>query len=317
LPSRWPSCSAIWSLAVPAAIAVLFVANPAQPTMLREALLDAGHAPLFGVIALGLLRPCSRSRRAGFRRYALAWVGTLFLGAGTELAQLLCARDADVRDVARDVLGATAALLFASALRPATDGLIRWRWPRILAGLGLLGVAFSPVAMLGLAYAERDAAFPRICDFDGGWFRRFAGVIDARMTVVGRRWECGPKGGEHVVEITLLPSDYPGFWIREPVADWSAFRTLEFEVYSDLSTDQELVLRIDDAGHNGRYEDRFDRTIVIRPGCNPVVVPLADVRAAPRGRAMDMTQIRHVGLFAVRPSVPMTLYLTSFRLLRR
>jgi hypothetical protein len=83
---------------------------------------------------------------------------------------------------------------------------------------------------------------------------------------------------------------------------------------SDLDASLPLVIRINDAAHDNRYADRFNRQVVIRPGVNRVVIPLDDVRRAPNRREMDMRHIRQIIVFGYRVTAPTHVYLGPIRL---
>jgi hypothetical protein len=122
-----------------------------------------------------------------------------------------------------------------------------------------------------------------------------------------------PPGGL-VGHLTFSPGKYPGLAIVEPAPDWSGYDRLVFEAYSERADPVQLVLRIHDIHHNNAFRDRYNHPVTIAPGRNRVVIPLADVRAAPEGREMDLTAIRGLALFALSPPVPFSLYLDAFRL---
>jgi hypothetical protein len=84
--------------------------------------------------------------------------------------------------------------------------------------------------------------------------------------------------------------------------------------YSNRPEPLPLTLRIHDAVHNGQYEDRFNRQIVLTPGRNRIEIPLADLRAAPRRREMDLRHISGIGIFAYRLTDPVVIYLGPIRL---
>jgi hypothetical protein len=247
--------------------------------------------------------------------YLLSWGVAVFLGGAVEGLQYFGPRDADAGDFLRNVLGATAFLLVALALDRSRTG--PWarrvgRLATLLAAVALLAVAGRTAIVLAIAYVQRDATFPMLCDFESKAVLRLTHVKDAELSIVARPVDCG--NGRRAARVTLRPATYPSFGIREPASDWTGYETLAFDVYSELPEDAEMVLRIHDAAHDQDYRDRFNRAVVIHPGCNRIRVALSDVREAPRGRSMGMTKIAGVYLFAVRPAEPFTIYLDAFRL---
>lgn len=284
-------------------------------------LFDIGHAPLFGAIALAILGMLLSSPLAAqqgrLRIYALALGLTLLVGVVSELLQLDTGRNRDPWDVARDALGAGAFLLFAATLDPRalrkSGASLRIRALSRAASALLLALACVPGVPVVYAYAQRAAALPRLCEFEGGWSSRFVGTNEAELALT---WL---PGAEHhpaaAGRITFLPAHYSSFKLLEPYPDWSGYESLHVAIYSELGREVELTLRIHDRWHENRYSDRFNRRLFIRPGNNEIEIPLLQVRTAPEGREMDMAAIRRLTLFAIEPTEPFSLYLVELRLI--
>ncbi len=85
-------------------------------------------------------------------------------------------------------------------------------------------------------------------------------------------------------------------------------------IVSDLDAPLPIAIRVHDAAHDQRYEDRFNRALTIAPGVNRITIALDDIRHAPDRREMDMRRIRGVLLFAYQRTQPTRLYLGPIRL---
>jgi len=270
---------------------------PAHGGLLKKALFDAGHVPLFGLFALILLAAFRRMEEdARFRPYALAFAGVVLMGAVSEYAQRRTGRDAEPMDFLHDLLGGAACLLAARALdrRSPLVG------PRRIAALGfavaLLGLSSWPLASLLNGFRQRDHAFPMLFDFEQPWERRFLSTRDAEIEIVDAA-AVGTAG--HALQIRFGTSEYPTLILKEPVADWRSYQELVFEVFCEEPT--RLNIRVDDATHNGSYGDRFNRPIALEGGHTRIEIALQDIRAAPTGRSMDLERIRSVALFCQGP----------------
>jgi hypothetical protein len=108
------------------------------------------------------------------------------------------------------------------------------------------------------------------------------------------------RSSSHVGKISFLPAWYSNFVLFEAYPDWRAYNSLSLHLYNDQPRELRVTLRIHDWWHNDEYVDRFNRTLVLRPGDNWVIVELADVRAAPAGREMDMERISALYLFTTK-----------------
>jgi len=83
------------------------------------------------------------------------------------------------------------------------------------------------------------------------------------------------------------------------------------QVFSTRDHSVHLTIRIEDALHNQQHNDRFNRTLSIEPGLNDVSIPLKDIRDAPVGREMDLSQVWQLILFTSRPEEPLELHISD------
>jgi hypothetical protein len=295
----WTRCVFI----VVAALLILSFRLADEPRLLQE-LEDSGHVLLFGIVSLFVLRDW----KAGWKSYVLAGLATTALGIGTELVQWVEGGDADVYDVLRDGLGAAAFLGFAWTYYHRETN--KWNLLiRLGAFLIVLGSFVTP-CLTAVALAHRWEEFPAIADFGFSLESRFCSATNARFEVAS------PPGQSrmHAVRVTFQPAPYSGFAVHGPWPDWTDHRELSFTVYSQLSEDVSLNLRIHDVEHDKRYQDRFNKELSIQPGLSKVSIPLTAVERAPKGRLMELRRIRTIGLFVIKRSESFDLYFSEFRL---
>jgi hypothetical protein len=282
-----------------------------------EAILDAGHVPLFSVftlVLLSLLLEVGRiRRRPRALAFALAFAVAAMMGLVTEYLQSRVSRDADLMDFERDLFGAGAAILLSMAWteRRARGTLIAGL---LVVGAGACVIAgfVEPAAVL-LDYRARDESFPVLASFDDGWEETFLTGRESafRLTVAPDGW-AGDRGDVLVAEYEA--TDYPALTLREPQSDWSAYTQLEFDVFNGESTGIDLLVRIDDNSHNGYYSDRYNGRHPLDRGANRVTIQLEDVRQAPRSRSMNLHAVRSLTFFLEKVGRPVTLYFDDLRL---
>lgn len=328
LVPRQPERVLFWSVSVAALVSLVALLRTPADTFLWKSLFDAGHAVMSGYLALVFLRlivAWNGHPRSTGSDYVLAFSLTTASGLGIEIVQIFLPRDADVADLLRNVLGASALLLAAWACERDPGGPFRRGWLVRLVALPcsvlLFAIAFVPVARVLASYAQRDAALPRLCDFEASWERTFIDMWEADLERIPEPEGWGDGSPAHrgsagkAGRVTFHPASYPRFVIREPSPDWRGYRDLVFRVYSDLAAPVKIVLRIDDVHHDMvRYTDRFNRELTVNPGANTFRIPLAEVRSALQGREMDMRRIARVIVFAVEPTAPFSLTLDAFHL---
>lgn len=292
-------------------------------TRVWQAISNAGHVPLFGILSTVILRLSThvlgRCITTELWHYVVALIGSAFLGLVSEYAQILGPRDADIVDLGRDMAGAVA---FLGVLMVFDRKLTAW-WQnrRRQSRLVLLIVAILtgtigilPAGLWAVATWHRDNSFPILSNFDSVWDSWFWDTEKVEFLIIDPPAGWKQPSGDRVARLTFLPGAYPSFTCVEPVPDWTWYRFLSFEAYSDQDTVISLTLKIEDMDHNESYYDRFNRIVVIKPGVNQVIIPLDSVRQAPVSREMDLASIALFSLFAGRSEKPFIVYVDDFRL---
>jgi hypothetical protein len=309
---RFPRWLALAIVAICLAIAVF---APASDPFRRSAarLHDFLHVPGFGGVAvvLWLGFPGNDGTRHGRRilRLLAIFAVTVALGAGVEIAQAAIGGDADPWDLARDGLGAASAVLALASAWRAIGAPARWGLrAAALAGV-LAGLVPTASALADEMRAVRQ--FPVLADFSAkkdldrfGWSPWSTGEFEPP----------GAGDARGALRLDLTPGAYPGLWLEFFPRDWRGRQDLSFDCTNPAPTPFRVTVRIDDLDHGQDYHDRFNRAIVLAPGRNTVRIPLADVESAPRGRRLDLSKVRSVGIFAVGLRERRTLRFHEFRL---
>ena len=128
-------------------------------------------------------------------------------------------------------------------------------------------------------------------------------AADADTSIVGDH----ATSGKSALKVTLKAAEYPGLTTTQAPNDWSAYKTLKFDVFADEGLT--LHLRIDDANSKD-YTSRYNNDdISINKGANAVSIDLADV-----GGKIDLKKIKMLILFGSNVAKPVTFYLDNVRL---
>ncbi len=304
------------------AVFVLDGINLPEQTRVWREFTNAGHAPLFGVVAIAILllaRVLLRRDSEPIRQYLIAFVGATVLGLLTELGQIIGPRDASLMDFVNDVIGALAFLGVAATFDRSFG---EQSWLRLpfkrsairLAFTALFLTAYIPFVILALAHLHRRAQFPVIMDFESYLDWQFVGWKEAKFDIVTTPPAWSGNTSRRVGSLLLLPARSSNFDIEYPYPRWRGYQSFSFEVFSAADSVYEIGFRIDDSRHNLEDWDRYGRRLTIMPGLNRYVIPLADVENAPAGRKMDMESIANIILFSSQLRQPLQLYLDNLRL---
>jgi hypothetical protein len=312
-----------WAMLLAGLLSFMMFGQEPERTRFWGSFYHAGHVPLFGLVAvsvLGLLWSRGASL-ASPRPWWTAFAVSVALGGTTEVLQIFqSGRDASVWHFLRDVAGSASFLLVAATVgwTGGHGSLIRSAGRRALTGLGvvaMLGAAGFDLAATVTRYGERDLAFPVLFAADGSsWERSFVVAQDCVLTPHARPAGLAVSFDGPLARLDLKAGGFPGITFDEPFPDWTGARSLVLTFISDLDTPTPLVIRVHDARHDNRSEDRFNRRLLVLPGFNRIVIPLDDVRRAPDRREMDMRHITRIIIFAPRPTSPTHVYIGPIRL---
>lgn len=296
--------------------------SPGQ-TLLWGQLMNFGHVPLFAVVASCVLGLCLALLDGGLPRHrlyvvALAW--SLALAGASEVVQVFSARNVEVVDFLRNAVGAAGALaVWASVDRrmEAGSGWPRWRTHLRLLALAMVLSTLVPVAVMAESYRRMDERFPVLFRFDSTMEIPFFRQYDASLELVRAPEGWKEYAGRRVGRATFQHARYPTLAIMELRGDWEDYSFLEWALFLEGARGIDVILRIDDFESTGRYKDRFNVKIPLRPGPNRIRVSLDEVREAPEHREMDMAAVRSVMLFVVLPETPVVVYLADLKLVDR
>ena len=270
------------------AAALLFSRLPIPPTFAGRTIENAGHLPVFLLVTLGLLTVLRADFRIeGARLYAIAGLLGAGLGFASEVIQRPLARDASWEDVFADAMGAACALaLYALFDRRSAIGR-PLKFAAAGVALACLAVYATPLVRMTHAYVHRNAQFPVLADFDS--------TIDL-FWIVG--YGINRNISEGALDVDFATDGFPGVSLREPVPDWTRFKTLVIDVENPGTDALNLGIRVHDRGHGQVFGDRFNRRFELAADERRTLrIALDDVRRGPRDRLMDMGHISDITLF--------------------
>lgn len=263
---------------------------------------DLGHVGLFaGVVFTGLYYRQRLTQLSLVRRLVLAIAFALLAGGLIEAIQFYLGRDASFYDMSLDVLGAVLAVSWYPKhdfYRYPASAVLRWLC------VGVVLACLIPTARY--LYDEYSARqdFPVLADFDSPLqVTRFGGNT-------GLEWD------DRSLRVYLTTGYYySGFALKYFPRDWTGYGEVVLDVQNPGEDIIKLTCRIHDLSHNEAYSDRYNRQFRLPPGEQEIRIDLADVRAAPKSRPMDMKHIGALGCFTTKLASPAVLIIQSIYLL--
>jgi hypothetical protein len=175
-------------------------------------------------------------------------------------------------------------------------------------------MAFVVLLLPGFGSCQREAPHEKILfDFEE----------DAELDEI--HWKCHTlfslseehtTHGSRCLRMELYPSPYPGVTPMLRDHDWSRFRALAFDVYNPEENEIKLTVRIDDQKKYPEYEDRYNKSIILRKGGNRIEIPIESIMTSGTKRRLDARTIYRVIIFLVDPPVKTVLYTDYVRLVK-
>lgn len=281
---------------------VLFAGLPGWPKI-YAVLNDAAHGPVFAALAWIALRALQGGTRIRNRwTYGLAFVSTVLVGIAIEVLQGSIGRDAAWKDVATDALGAAASLgsLAWWQHRRAYPGLARlWL---VVAICAAAGVAF-PVGEAALAYHHRAAIFPTLARFDSRLDLFFVEGIGSTLARGPLPSHLQLQGDGESIRVSATRDGHTGIAFTEPEPNWAKWNWLHVDVTNPDTNPLEFNIRVHDAAHARRSDDRFSRRVVIPPETRTVIsIAMVDIERGPQNRELNLQEVAGVILFLSGPS---------------
>jgi hypothetical protein len=238
---------------------------------------------------------------------------SLGLAIFSEAAQYFSPRDAEWQDLAYDLLGIAAGLVLAVVSLRSFRVRLGQAWLFSMTSVGIiLAIVALSTAVMNLGWlVSRLMAFPVIADFEQAWQTEFILPIGKEQIDVVDSDPANPA--TRSIRVTLTDSRYSGFAIQ-PHANWSGYYAISFIAWSNSLGDQQISIRIHDANHNQRHDDRFNKNLVLGAEPRRYVLQLSTVQLTASGRMLDLQRITGVAFYKTRPQTGEQLFFDDIRL---
>jgi len=279
-------------------------------SLLIDRILDFGHVPLFSVVTAMVLSVLDWKNWpiTSLKNYTLAGFIAFTLALLTEaLQQLTPERSFQVGDIVNDLVGSVVFLLIAYQYKRN----VRQKTRVVMSGIVciLLLSTSLPVLTAFLDDLHARRVFPLLSSFETSLELEKWKIEDRHERSVQHA-----TNGKYSLRVDLTPGLYPGISFNQPSRDWQGFDTLAFDAFLEGTKILTLTVRINDLEHNDEYEDRYNMTFTLSPGPNRIMINLAEVECAPKGRKMDMGRISVLCIFSYKLNEQRTVYFDNFRL---
>jgi VanZ family protein len=278
-----------------------FLGGPSDySSSLFRSVWDCGHLVFFIALVIVL------SKKFELRNWCvgLAISAAVFVGGGLiELIQSHVGRDGSWNDLLRDLTGTWLGLFWAQRAN-------KWIWLGRVLTVALLIPNLSSVFYEARYQLNAIQQFPLLAGYES----------NIELYGHGGKIELSSQfhtQGDYALKVALTTKQYSGIVFRRMINDWSAYKTLSFDIYNPDPPLFNMTVRVNDVQHKQSgwaTSDRFNRTFSLNQGWNHLSFSLDDIRDGPAKRQMDMSQIMWVEIFVEKLPVARTIYLDNLRL---
>lgn len=296
------------------ALILIFIGGPDQydPRSYQYAW-NAGHVISFFLWTYLCLHYLHKLRCIDFLKQISLFVIIAFvLGVVIEFMQSQIGRDYSWNDVINDILGSALAVSLLSTQRTHINQTIR----RLLVSSLIIAITIhnKDLAIVLIDDYQAREQFPVLADFSAPFAAsRWQG--DSRIQIISD----DRLSATNILKVELNTHRYSGVILQHFPTDWSTFSQLQIDYYNPASEALVLTCRIHDKQHEKgeqRYDDRFNRQIVLQPGWHSLQIKLEDVINAPAQRQMDIGDMMAIGLFATQLHHEQAFFIGNVQLIR-
>ncbi|OED38097.1 hypothetical protein AB833_20600 [Chromatiales bacterium (ex Bugula neritina AB1)] len=296
-------------------MSLMLAVNLPDNSLLWSAVQNSGHFVIFTLLScftFRILRP-TRFHTAPLHQLLIC-AALLALASLIELIQgVIPGRDASWDDMLLDTMGIATGYLIFTFFHRFNQISNSTRAALAVTCLAIGIKTLQPVLAIS-AYHILKSGPPSIVSFaDPFVLSTIKGIGNASATVVNI------KPDNHERSIRMLRMDfanqiYSGVVLHDTSAAWNDEGTLGIQLFNRGGLRRVVELRIHDKYHNNKYNDRFDRTLVVEPGINEFSIPLEQIKYSRSGDTarghLDMNNITEIQFFSSDKN-PFSLYLSG------
>lgn len=308
-------------LALLVTVMLIFLLFSRVPVFISERLVDSlwpiGHIICFlfwGWLLISFSRDINNSTSK--RQLLILLVLTIVIGGTIELLQPFFSRSGEFSDLYHDLLGTFAAYLLFGNFHKSNKLLIAARFLYVIL---LLYLIFPAMQAVKDEYDQR-VDFPTIAKFERP-FELTRWKADLPLSIVNSS-ELSEARGEYIklMKVTFAAEKDSRAVLRFFAGDWQGYKNIKFSFFNPNQYPLKVRLIITDKIYNQSkpdHNDRFGKWLMIDSGWNEYNVSLAEIKNAPTGREIDLSNIAGVDFYMYQLKEPIIMYINKIELIPR
>jgi uncharacterized protein YfiM (DUF2279 family) len=304
-------------LAAAASAAIMLLFSFGSDSLLWSAIQNTGHFLIFTALSYGFLALFKSESLLQPLKHVAVVLALLSLGGLVELAQSITPdRTASWNDLRLDAAGIAMGYLLFSLKR----------YFRVLSTASCIGLiicglitgffATQPALRLS-GYHLFKTGSPTLVSFGDPLVEATISVTGGTSVELVKAQLSIDADSKWLLRMDLANDEYGGVIFHDTAKQWTETGNLEFELHNMSDQNREVALRIHDRLHNNGYYDRYNTTLLVKPGANAYRLPITDIKIlhgeGQAKRQLDMENISEIQLFSI-DSNSFSLYLSDLYL---
>jgi len=290
-------------------ILLLFVGGPGHySNRIFRNIWDLGHIVLFIVFSISLFNLSFIERKKPYTQILIVFVTVIFFAIVSELLQLGTDRTPELTDIRKDIIGAFIGTLIFFRKNNLDRKLF----------LVLIFIAFILIAF------ELSALSKTLID-EYNILKTGTVLSNLESTFEDERWKGNSEysissdlaiEGKHSLRVIFNTDPYSGITLKYMHRDWSTSDNLHVSIFYPGKDNLLLNVRINDFLHveNNRYDDRFNKEIILANGWNHFVFSVQAIQSAPKERQTNLNNMQSFGMFVTNLNEQKTIYIDNIYL---
>lgn len=280
---------------------LLFVALPTS-SLVWAAVQNVGHFFLFAALSVAYIFQIEKILSWNILPKAILTLAVLtFVGGLAEMAQTyLPERDASGEDLWRNFAGTASGLICYGCYRYHSNIKTFALLLYMLLLVSIFLIVCRPAIEL-VGYTMLKSAPPVVFAFDDPFIESVISTTGGAKTTLDTSKPRVTTHRHRTLRMDFAQQPYSGVILHEPEIPWHESGNLTLRLINDSNQARSLELRIHDAEHNNRYDDRFNTNFYVNPGENKVLIPIDRIHAIgdnSNKRFLDMQNISVMQLFS-------------------
>ena len=291
------------SIALLACISFMLLFNFSNEGLLWSAVQNAGHFVIFIAFTLACLTLFDSASLRQPLKHAVV-ISILFaLGAAVELIQsMMPGRTASWSDLLLDAAGIFVGyLIFILVFHFKAISMVR----RIAVVFGILITSYfsAQPALQLIGYNVLKTGHPALISFGDPFVESIISVTGSASTELIMPTRLINRGSRRLLRMDFADVSHGGVVFHDTAIEGTVSGFLNVKLHNASSQNRELAVRIHDRGHNNDYHDRYNRTLLVKPGANHYRLSLAEIKSmGSKGdskRQLDTENIDEIQLFSL------------------